>query len=401
MMPVDIGTTGCSAKILANWSKCFAVIGIRGQFHDMRNIVLLIVLSMSLAVRGQQVKTPRGSKLASVSEMVGITDVTIRYSRPAVGGREGKIWGELVPYGFVDYHYGTSKAAPWRAGANENTTIQFSTDVTINGQPLAAGRYGFFIAMGAEKATLVFSKDDNAWGSFYYNPAHDVLRVEVPVVNTSESLERLTYQFADETDSSAVAELVWEKVKIPFTVATDLKKNQVEAYRYAFNSGEFYEYWQNMQQAAEYCLNNNVNIEEGLEWADHSINTWFGEANFRTLSTYAGLLDKVGRHREADSAMKAAFPKGNTEELYEYGSRQVGLKNNKAAFDVFKMAYDKDPKNWVANFGMAKGYAAINDRKTALKYTDVALDLMGQWMARPYVQRFRQALVDGKDMSVF
>ena len=390
-----------SAKILGNSSKYFVGFGGRGEFHGMRNIVLLIVLGMSVAVRGQQVKTPRESKLASVSEQVGITDVTIRYSRPGVNGREGKIWGDLVPYGFVDYHYGTSKAAPWRAGANENTTIEFSTDVTIEGKPLAAGKYGFFIAMGPEKATLVFSKDNNAWGAFYYNPADDALRVEVPVSKAAESVERLTYEFSAETDSSAVVQLAWEKVRVPFTVAADLNKTRVEAYRYAFNSGEFYEYWQNMQQAAEFCLNNNVNLEEGLNWADRSINTYFGEANFRTLSTYAGLLDKAGRHHESDSVMKMAFPKGNVEDLFRYGSRQIRLKNNKEAFDVFKMAYTKEPKNWLASFGMAKGYAAMGDRTAALKYTDAAIQLMGEWMSKPYVERFRKDLADGKDVSGF
>jgi hypothetical protein len=215
----------------------------------MKNIALLVLVTTTLAARAQ-VKTPRESKMAAVSEQIGITDVAINYSRPAVNGREGKIWGDLVPYGFVDYHYGTSKAAPWRAGANENTTIEFSTDVSIEGKSLAAGKYGFFIAMGQEKATLVFSKDNNAWGSFYYNPANDVLRVEVPVTKTAESAERLKYEFAGETDSSAVALLQWEKVKIPFTITVNLKKTQIDAYRYAFNSGSFYEYWQNMQQAA-------------------------------------------------------------------------------------------------------------------------------------------------------
>jgi tetratricopeptide (TPR) repeat protein len=253
--------------------------------------------------------------------------------------------------------------------------------------------------MGPEKATLVFSKDNNAWGSFYYNAANDALRVEVPVSKATELAERLSYEFSAETDSSAVVTLVWEKMRIPFTVAVDLKKTRVAAYRYAFNSGEFYEYWQNMQQAAEFCLNNDVNIEEGLEWADHSINTYFGEANFRTLSTYAGLLDKVGRHHEADSVMKLAFPKGNVEDLFGYGSRQLRLKNNKAAFEVFKMAYAKDPRNWLASFGMAKGYAAMGDRTAALKYTDSALQLMGEWMAKPYVQKFREALAGGKDVS--
>src|ERR1700678_3065453 len=121
----------------------------------MKNCIVLIILFLSMAVEGQQVKMPRGSKLAAVSEQVGITDVAINYSRPAVNGREGKIWGDLVPYGFFDYHYGTSKAAPWRAGANENTTIEISTDVQINGQPLPAGRYGFFVAYDPNECTLI------------------------------------------------------------------------------------------------------------------------------------------------------------------------------------------------------------------------------------------------------
>jgi hypothetical protein len=373
------------------------------RLKEVRNIVLPMLLGVSLSVQGQQVKMPRDSKMAGVSEQIGITDVTIHYSRPAVNGREGKIWGDLVPYGFVDYHYGTSKAAPWRAGANESTTIEFSTDVAIEGKPLAAGKYGFFIAMGQDKATLIFSKDDNAWGSFYYNPASDVLRVDVPVIKTAESVERLKYQFGAETDSSAVASLEWEKVKIPFTIAVDLKKTRLDAYRHAFNSGEFYEYWQNMQQAAEFCLVNNVNIEEGLSWADRSINTYFGDANFRTLSTYAGLLEKVGRVPEADSVMKVAFPKGSLDDIYSYGSDLLRMKKVKAALDAYKIGYDRAPNNWLMNFGMAKGYAAMGDKTAALKYADSSLQSVGEGDpgAKAYVTRFRQSLADGKDVSGF
>jgi len=364
----------------------------------MRNIVLLVVLASSLSVQGQ-VKTPRGSKLASVEEQIGITDVTINYSRPAVNGREGKIWGDLVPYGFVDYHYGTSKAAPWRAGANENTTIQFSTDVTIDGKSLAAGKYGFFIAMGQEKATLVFSKDNNAWGSFYYNPAGDVLRVEVPVIKTTETVERLKYEFGGETDSSAVVWLEWEKVRIPFTVGVDLKKTRVEAFRYAFNSGIFYEYWQNMQEAADFCLENDVNLEEGLSWADRSINTWFGEANFRTLSTYAGLLEKTGRRQESDSVMKLAFPKGNTRDIYFYGNKLLRMKMNKEALEAFKINYDRTPKDWLAILGMAKGYAAMGDKTAAIKYAEGSLRLVEDKSTKDYIERVKQGIADGKDVS--
>jgi tetratricopeptide (TPR) repeat protein len=366
----------------------------------MRIIGLLTLLGISLAAQGQ-VKTPRGSKLAFVSEDIGITDVRIDYSRPAVNGREGKIWGDLVPYGFVDYHYGTSKAAPWRAGANENTTIEFSTDVTIEGKPLPAGKYGFFIAMGQEKATLVFSKDNNAWGSFYYNPASDALRVDVPVIKTQESIERLRYEFAGETDSSAVAALLWEKVKIPFTVAVDIKKTQLDAYRYAFNSGSFYEYWQNMQAAADFCLVNDVDLDEGLTWAERSINTYFGEANFRTLTTYAGLLEKAGRRHESDSLLKVAFPKGSTEDLYWYGVRLLRMRKNKAAFDAFKFNYDKTPNNWLTNFGLAKGYAAAGEKTAAVKYADSAIRLVQDQPTKEYLGRMQQDILNGKDVSAF
>ena len=105
------------------------------------NLILILILASLFS--NSQVKTPAvgGNKKASVSEQIGITDITINYDRPAVKGREGKIWGNLVHYGFADLHYGTSKAAPWRAGANENTTFEFTTDVSIEGKPLSAGKY--------------------------------------------------------------------------------------------------------------------------------------------------------------------------------------------------------------------------------------------------------------------
>lgn len=175
---------------------------------------LLFVLIMSIHLFDQEAACqttypPDNNKKASVSENIGITTVTVNYSRPSVSGREGKIWGDLVHYGFKDLHYGTSKAAPWRAGANENTTVDFSTDVLIENKPLPKGKYGFFIAMGPEQATIIFSKFNTAWGSFYYNPADDALRVDVPVKHLNESVERLTYQFDEQQTNSAVLSLVW------------------------------------------------------------------------------------------------------------------------------------------------------------------------------------------------
>ena len=267
-------------------------------------IASLPVILFVITAHSQITFPADGNKKASVSENIGITTVKIDYSRPEVKGREGKIWGNLVHYGFADLHYGTSKAAPWRAGANENTTIEFSTEVSIEDKPLQAGKYGFFIAMGDEKATLVFSKFNTAWGSFYYDFKDDALRVEVPVHKLNENVERLKYEFGEQTENSAVLSLQWEKVKIPFKISVDLQKLQIAAFRREFNSGIFYRFWQNMHMAANYCLVNNTNLEEGLSWADRSINTYFGEANFLTLSTYAGLLEKFNRKKEADSLMK-------------------------------------------------------------------------------------------------
>jgi tetratricopeptide (TPR) repeat protein len=333
-----------------------------------KKLVSSLLLSLFVVGSHSQITfPPDANKKASVSEDIGITTVKINYSRPGVRGREGKIWGDLVHYGFADLHYGTSKAAPWRAGANENTTIEFSTEVSVEGKPLPAGKYGFFIAMGTDKATLVFSKFNTAWGSFYYDPKDDALRVEVAVKKLNESVERLKYEFSDQTENSAVLCLQWEKVKVPFTISVDLQKLQIEAFRREFNSGIFYRYWQNMHMAANYCLVNNINLEEGLSWADRSINTYFGEANFLTLSTYAGLLEKSDRKKEADSILQKALPMGTSLQLLMYGSSLNKMKKHQEAFKIFKMNYDKNPKENYGNLGMVMGYYFLDNKKEAIR----------------------------------
>lgn len=362
--------------------------------------ILLAALTLSVALHAQITMPPAGgNKKASVAERIGITDVKIDYDRPAVNGREGKIWGGVVHYGFADLDYGTSKAAPWRAGANENTTFSFSTDVSVEGKMLPAGKYGFFIAMGPEKATLIFSKYNTAWGSFYYDPKDDALRVEVPVVKVSESVERLKYEFSDQKENSAVISMQWEKVKIPFTVSVDLHKEQIASFRREFNMGTFYRYWQNMQTAANYCLVNNINLEEGLSWADRSINTYFGEANFLTLSTYAGLLEKLNRKTEADSIMKKALPMATMIQLYIYGRSLQRQKKHKEAFDVYKLSYDRFGDDIYTLIGMIKGNAAVGNTKEALKYGDKAIAISKDSNTKTYIEKLMTDVKEGKDVT--
>src|SRR6201986_4091731 len=137
------------------------------RFFKLFLLLIIIQIAFGSLAKAQLVTLPRGgNKRALVSEQIGITDVTIRYSRPGVKQREGHIWGELIPVGFSELGYGFKKPAPWRAGANENTTIEFSTDVKIEGQDLPAGRYGFFVAYSPNECILIFSKNSTSWGNF-------------------------------------------------------------------------------------------------------------------------------------------------------------------------------------------------------------------------------------------
>lgn len=345
-----------------------------------------------------QITFPPGgtNRKASVSEQIGITDVRIDYNRPIVNGREGKIWGELVHYGFTDLHYGTSNAAPWRAGANENTTFTFSTDVMIEGKQLKAGKYGFFIAMGPEKATIIFSNVSTAWGSFYYDSKDDALRVEVPVVRLDTSIERLMYVFSDETDDAAVVSLQWEKVKIPFTITVDLEKEMIAAFRREFNSGIFYRYWQNMQMAANYCLAHNINIDEAIGWAERSINTYFGEKNFLTLSTYAGLLEKKGMKAKADSVIRQAYPLATTLQLYSYGRGLENQKRNQEAIAVYKMSYERNQEDLYSLLAITRGHSLQGNNKEALKYASKTVAYARNTYFEKYAEQIVANLKEGK-----
>lgn len=359
-------------NILRN--KSFSVINLNGLSAGTA-AVILILSQVSIA---QVTTPPDNNKKATVSENIGITTVEVKYSRPSVNGREGKIWGGLVHYGFKDLGYGTSKAAPWRAGANENTVIEFSTDVTVEGHALAKGKYGFFVAMGNEKATLIFSKTSTAWGSFYYDPSQDALRVDVPVLTLNDSVERLKFEFDSQSKEAAILSLQWERVKIPFEIKVDLNETMIAAFRREFNSGEFYSYWQNMHMAADYCLKNDINLEEALEWSKRSINTYFGETNFKTLSTHAGLLEKLNRTAEADSVMANALPMGKVQDLFNYGYGLASKGSNTEAFKIWKMGYDKDPDSDYSILGMAMGNYLNGNKKEGLELAEKGNELTKQ-----------------------
>jgi len=182
------------------------------KIFGLFSVIFLIFFSASVFAQNNG---PRASLKASVGQTIGTdTDITIVYSRPGVKGR--KIWGDLVKYGMEERN---GNKIPWRAGANENTTIEFSKDVMIEGKALAAGKYGLHMIPGEKEWIIIFSKKNDSWGSFSYSEADDALRVSVKP-QVAENEEWLSYGFDNLAATEAVAYLHWEKVKVPFKITT-------------------------------------------------------------------------------------------------------------------------------------------------------------------------------------
>ncbi|HEX5155473.1 MAG TPA: DUF2911 domain-containing protein [Parafilimonas sp.] len=340
-----------------------------------------------------------GNKKAIIGERIGLTDVTIHYDKPGVKGRDGKIWGQLIPVGFNDLGFGSSKAAPWRAGANENTTIEFSTDVKVEGQPLPAGKYGFFIAYDPNECTVIFSKNANSWGSYFYDEKEDALRVKVKPVSADKIVEWLKYEFINQTPNSADIALEWEKLVIPFKVEVDLIATQLAIFRNQLRTDKGF-LWESWQQAAQWCVDNNTNLGQALLWSDTATSVNFGgDRDFQAWSTKAQVLAKLGNATEADSVMKKALPYASVLQMHQYGRQLLTGKKNKEALAVFKMNYEKNPNQFTTLVGLTRGYAANGDNKNALKYANMALPLAPDAQNKTSVENIVQKLKEGKDIN--
>lgn len=340
-----------------------------------------------------------GNKKASVTERIGITDVTINYNRPGVKGREGKIWGQLVPVGYADIGTGATKSVPWRAGANENTTIEFTTDVMVEGQPLPAGKYGFFILYDPSGSTLIFSRNSTSWGSFTYDPKEDVLRVKVQPVPMDKEVERLKYEFMDQKENSATIALEWEKLSIPFKVEVDYVKTQLESFRRELRSDKAFT-WEPWVQAAQFCAQRNVDLDEGLTWAGQIADNPITR-NFASLSAKAQILTLQGKNAVADSIMKEALPLGTMADIHVYGRQLLGEKKPKEALETFKFNYDKHPNEMMTNVGLARGYSANGEYKKALEYMKKAqaLVLVSDPINKASIEKMIPMLEQGKDIN--
>ena len=373
----------------------------------MKNYLLLLAIVLFAVPLLASAQVPYNSaipngytKKASVSEQVGLTEIKITYSRPAVRGREGKVWGGLVPGGFVDQGFGNGKPTPWRAGANENTVIEFDTDVKIEGQALAKGRYGLFIAYDPAESIVIFSKRSDSWGSFYYDEKEDALRVKVKPQPLDKSVEYLKYEFSNQTPDSAVIALEWEKLSIAFKVEVDYLKQQFDA---LVTEAQNPRGWtsQGLNIAAGWTLQNNYQLEKGLEWATMATRQGFpgDPTSFPALSTRALILDRLGKTDEAAAAVKSALPFGNAGQLQQFGRQLIAAKKPQVALEVFRFNYDKNPNQFAALIGMARGLSATGDFAKALEFANKALPLAPNEANKQAVQAMIEKLKAGKDIN--
>lgn len=295
---------------------------LKGSSVSFAALLLLCFAASAFA----QIPVPRPSQKASVMQRIGVTDVTITYSRPGVKGR--KIWGDplpaqaaakgeatldnqnerpkdavIVPYGHV-----------WRTGANEATMFVVTDDVLINGQKLAAGSYSLHTIPTKDEWTIVFNGTANQWGSFDYDPAKDTLRVKAKPQWVNENQEWLAYTFDPVSDDSAQVNIRWEKISVPFTVKVPDVATVTMAKLKTTVSNAKADDWRTPMQAGNYLINNQNADDDalGMQWLEQSIKV---KETFQNLASKANALYKAGKKEEAIATGEQAVQRGKTDKV--------------------------------------------------------------------------------------
>ena len=313
--------------------------------YSFASLLISVFLIAGASAQATGLRLPRPSQTASVTQRIGVTDLTISYSRPAVKGRA--IFGEapkdsyakgeatlddqykrpegmaIVPYGHV-----------WRTGANEATQFVVSDDVLINGQKLAAGSYSLHTIPGKDEWTVVFNGTANQWGSFSYDPAKDTLRVKAKPQWVSDSQEWMMFTIDPVTDSSATVNVRWEKVRVPFTVEVkDVVATTLMHAREAVAAAKSDD-WRTPYQAAMYARDNKADadakawFEQALKVADANI---AAKESFQNLAAKVNILIGAGRRDEAFALADKAVARGKAEKVDTAGfeKRIADLKTGK------------------------------------------------------------------------
>ncbi len=326
---------------------------LKAAFRGFLFFLLAAVSPMSPA-QSFVLDLPLPSQRAEVTQRLGVTDITINYHRPLAGDR--KIWGGLVPYGKV-----------WRAGANENSTITFSDPVMIEGKPLDKGTYGLHMIPNADEWTIIFSKSATAWGSFSYDQSEDALRVNVkPRANDMHNA--LTYDFDQLQPDSAVVELEWEKIAVPFKVSVDVDSVTRASLKKQLRGLSQYT-WMSWDDAATYLLAEKQDLNDALTYANNSIAI---EDRFDNEMTKSKVLVALNRKDDAAVAQKKALELASPLQTHMYARQLQGEKHQEEAFAIFRENAKKHPDDWFVHSGLARVYSSEGKFDDAVKEMKLA-----------------------------
>src|SRR5262245_41701515 len=321
----------------------------------VHGLPLLLLLGAAPALaQAPRLTLPDQSPHATVSQRVGLTDITIDYHRPAVNKR--KIWGGLVPYDDV-----------WRAGANENTTISFSSAATVGGKQVAAGTYGLHMIPTTSTWTVALSTVNTAWGSFSYDPKEDAIRFTVTPTQ-AENEESLEYRFENPTETSVNVVMDWERLRISFPVTADTRAVTTASLKGQLRGLARFS-WQPWNQAANWCIRAECGTDQALDWVDQSINVQPSYGNLNTKAKLVEKKDPAAAKELRGQAMKLA----NETDINLAGYQLMGEKKYPEALELFRRNVKDHPDSWNVHDSLGEALATTGDKKGAIASYEKAL----------------------------
>ncbi|MBI3139820.1 MAG: DUF2911 domain-containing protein [Sphingobacteriales bacterium] len=368
----------------------------------MKSVIfsIAIILTAITALAQMDVPAVGFNPRATISEEVGITSITVNYSRPGIKGREGKIWGGVVANGFGTFNFLTNTmSSPWRAGANQATVISFEHDVKVEGSNIKAGSYALFMAMGKDTVTIIFSRQTEAWGSFYYKPEYDVVRVRVKPLPLEKSVEWLKYEFTGHEEGKCVLAMQWERLSVPFTIEVDVNNIVVARLREELTGAKGFLSANNLQASA-FCFDKGINMEEALNWAQRAVTGRpFAQSGFDSYQNLAYGYGKLNRLSQADSVMDEGLSIANINQYLGYNKALIAAKRSDRAVKIMLAAKVKYGDVYAVNNGLSYAYAAKGDYTRAIEFASKALEQAGSVQSKTTISANIEKLKAGKDIN--
>jgi hypothetical protein len=341
-------------------------------------VLVLLVASTPALAQSPRLTLPEASQAATVSQRIGLTDITVTYHRPAV--RQRTIWGDVVPYDAV-----------WRAGANENTVVSFSTPVKVGGEMLPAGDYGLHMIPAKGDWTVIFSRDASAWGSFFYDQARDAVRLTAtPAPSTHQ--EHLAYTFEAPAPGSVVLTLRWEKLAVPIPLAVDTPAVVTDNLERELRGLAGF-FWQPHAQAANWTAQHGGDDSRALSWADKALTM---NRNYQTLTAKARVLEKRGAGTEAAALRAEALKIATEADMNAYGYELLVAGRVDDAIAVFRKNVAAYPKSWNTYDSLAEALAARGDKAAAAEQYRKAHAMVGDDVNRKRIEGILATLGSGR-----